>query len=713
MKTKIIYILLCFVGISLGFAQQQKTSFAEKNTEAIALAPIGSHWNYWFADEYTYGFIRYEVVADTFVKAAVYEFPTDTISVEASLIRKIKFRADDTVGAVTGEFLACKRGNTSYVWEKRKKQWFKWIDMDAKPGDRWLMIETSNGSQGVIDYVEVAYKDTTEIDGQKIPIIRMMPACTSRFTTGNDFTSRIRMTGMYNIDFLSLNFYPEVYANGMINKPIPEVIYLGLLCGKNGDKELVRPILEEYVRDNNPWMYEKGIVDCDSLQAPKRPENSPTLSGSLERLKKISGAFSQEIIETDNDLFPLYEKWEEEYQEILHKSRTQADDGSVMEVPVVVHIVHNPADSREKITEAQVYAFLEEINAAYTQTKENQVREEFKSAVGNPNIKFVLTTTDEDGNLTSGIVYHETTKDYFPLTGKEITEKYAFKFDALGKPYNWDNQKYINIYVADLGGMDGKTSVGGFVTQPLTTSETYGDMLEWIQAGKSDFWRKWIPGKEAQAIDGLAVDIWHTFGGASAQNPNATSKTAIHELGHYFGIRHPNIVLVTDSDGKTLLCDDGFEDTPWTHYTQYAETACDNTVTQCGNLVQVENYMDYALPCAAMFTKEQVAYMRTFLKECRNNMGQVKDSVGIGQEGEKMVIKVYPNPNKGTFYVETGSEWLSPKLRVYTVLGVEVPIQIESRGNRVFVSSDVLKKGLYILKINEGLRMETCKFSVN
>ncbi|MEG1762891.1 MAG: zinc-dependent metalloprotease [Bacteroidales bacterium] len=686
------------------------SSFAQSSTQAFA--PIGSHWNYWFAEESFYGYIHYEVVADTFVKAAIYEFPNDTLAVRGSVIQKTKYSTFTPQGVKTGSFIACRQGNKAYLMEKRKKQWFKWIDMDAQAGDKWLMIETANNSQGIIDYVEVSYRDTLTMDGKKIPVIRMMPSCTSRFSTNKDFTSRIRMSGYYNIDFLSINYYPEVYANGLINLPIPEVIFVGLLCAQNGDKTLATPNLERYVKSNNAWMYEKGIVDCDSLQAPPPRDKQMSRSNFLTNTQNFTLGVWGENIQTDPRHFALYEKWEEDHQRILKKSRMTNDNGEELKVPVVVHIVYNPATPEEKISETQVHKFLEKINQAYTTTKEQEVRADFKNVVGNPNIKFVLANRDPENNPSSGILYHTTKTSYFPMIGDtSIVKKYAFKFDENGQALNWDNEKYINIYVADLGGMEGKSNIGGFVTQPVATDKASGDdLLKWLSGENSRFWEQWIVSDEAKKLDGLTVDTWYTFGGAQEKNPQATCKTAIHELGHYFGIRHPNIILITN-DGKTLVLDDGFEDTPLTHYTQYAETACDNPVMQCGNLVQVENYMDYALPCACMFSKEQSAYMRTFLKDCRKNM-QADSTVKNIQIAAKKTICLYPNPNQGEFYLQLNEDWHTPEISVFTLLGNEIPIVKRGNGTEFQISSSVFKSGLYILKVKDKDRVETRIFSI-
>ena len=109
----------------------------------------------------------------------------------------------------SGTFYAFREGNKSYilrdvdftVGDMPKKFWFKWIDMDAKPGDAWVITQFGQDGNTIYDWVEVSYKKELDIDGRKVPVIKFAPTCYSRYTKPEDFTARITLNGFFNIDF--------------------------------------------------------------------------------------------------------------------------------------------------------------------------------------------------------------------------------------------------------------------------------------------------------------------------------------------------------------------------------------------------------------------------------------------------------------------------------------------------------------------------------
>lgn len=613
-------------------------------------APIGSYWKYWMATANTYGFHEYRVEKDSLITAPL----ADSAGVSKTWFASwfVKYTHQTMHGQMSGstskvsEFAMARIGNVAYVWEPKTKKWFKYIDMDAKPGDTWLVPEISRG-KGVYDYVEVSFLDTMSFGGlEKVPMIRLMPSCSSRFTTAQDFTSRLSMAGYYNIDYIGPYTFPEAVPNGFVYTTNFQEVAAGLLCAKVGDTYIETEKLAEYVESNNKPFFDRGIIDCDSLTAPVRPDAPAknTMAGGF--VFDTTEFYAHVELEDIAGYTPK--------NNAAPKVEVSLPDTIVM--PVVVHIVYNPNTPEEKIEEKQVQALLDELNLAYSTKKTNQVREVFQDVIGNPRIRFALANKDENGEDCSGIVYYETDRDDFVLkNSNDIKERYAFKFNADGTPRSWNNQKYTNIFVVDLGGFDQKANIGGFVTNPeYKTTEEYVAYKEWLRSQNTAYWRDWVVSEEGKALDGLTVDTWYTFGGKSGLNPNATFATAIHELGHYFGLRHPNIVILENADKTLDIVDDGFDDTPYTHYTQYALVPCGEEIRQCGNLVQVENYMDYALECAAMFTKQQAGFMRKFLTEVRPeffmaNSDTVSNEVLNRQELE---IEIYPNPVSDKLWVK-------------------------------------------------------------
>lgn len=619
------------------------SKFEGTDTEAVPLARIGSHWNYWVAQEYSFGYTKYKVVKDTVITAPVFE-TGQILTAKTSWIEKynnLTFHGAESgdENRYQGCFGAIRMGNASYVYEPRIKKWFKWVDMDAELGDRWVVPEIITG-KGVYDYVEVSFKDSVEVDGRKVPYIYLMPSCTSRFETQKDFTSRIAMNGYFNIDYWSLYGAPEAGPNGVVYTGELREVNVGLLCADVNGESLVTEQLEEYVKSNNKPYYDQGIIECDSLHAPiPQQQAGAPVKPVLERNK-----LAYDIHTTPMDRVVRDSYWSNQAEEGWQMDETVSASTDLITIPVVVHVVHNPATPEEKITEEQIGRMIEELNLAYSTTNEDLVREPFKNVVGNPHVNFVLADKDPFGASTTGVLYYETAEDYYSLpNSQDVKVRYAYKFNEDGTARNWDNKRYVNFYVVDLGGFDQKSNVGGFVTNPEPQSTEDWELQKlWYKNGNPTFWQNWIDSEEGSWLDGLTVDTWYTFGGASEKNPMATYKTAIHELGHYLGLRHVAVQVVQNADDSIELFDDGFTDTPFTHYNQYALVSCDQDIFQCGELVQVENYMDYCLECACMFTKQQAAFIRNFVNVARHAF--MTPVTGLDEVSAEAAVAVYPNP---------------------------------------------------------------------
>jgi len=566
-------------------------------------ASTDSKWNYWFASASYSGIKEFKVEKDTTITAPFYgETEKSTITCSKIGITNKVISTNDLqqYTLYLGYMIAFRDGDVAYIYDEYHDAYFKWIDMNAEPGDKWLFPEHNIApTMHVIDYIEVQNKGLIEINGQEIPYVEMMPSCSSQFDAPNDYTSRIVMNGSMNIDIMSLYDLPYASPNGENYLDINEEMCFGLLCAENGNLQVDMPALEEYFEFNLTYLYEQGIVECDSLSNPIWDKKAPISTKHKTVNKEDFSVNPKSSALLDN-----------EYMEMVKKSRNRnmSNENETI-LPVVVHIIHNPDTPEELITEMQINEMLTAINEAYSATNDQSwIRDEFINVVGNPNIRFCLATMDPEGNPTTGIIYQETDKEEFPMWYGTNQEKYGFKYDNEGNSNSWDNLKYVNIWVVDLAFET--RHIGGFVTNPESSDPEVVE--DWLANNSGSFWRNWILSDEGQELDGLTVDFWATFGGASGTNPDATFNTAIHELGHFCGLRHTFTNL-----WNSTLYGDGFDDTPYTHYAQYKKGSCNNEIRQCGNLVQVENFMDYAIECQCMFTHEQSAFLNTFLETNR------------------------------------------------------------------------------------------------
>ena len=250
------------------------------------------------------------------------------------------------------------------------------------------------------------------------------------------------------------------------------------------------------------------------------------------------------------------------------------------EIPVVVHIVHRT--DADNLSDAQVASQIEVLNEDYAGANKDleAVPAAFTEAVGNPELRFALATTDPDGAPTGGITRRRTTVASFGVDDK-------VKAAATGGTDPWDTARYLNIWVCRID----------------------GGVLGYAQ----------FPGGPP-ATDGVVI-MTTAFGrGGSAKAPFDLGRTAVHEVGHYLNLSH----IWGEARVPTCTDSDSVDDTPNQWGPNFDKPTFPSA--SCGNAPGGDmfmNYMDYVDDdTMVMFTDEQVARMHAALEFSRPELGR-------------------------------------------------------------------------------------------
>lgn len=301
--------------------------------------------------------------------------------------------------------------------------------------------------------------------------------------------------------------------------------------------------------------------------------------------------------------------------------------GQVHEVNVVVHVVYSSPEIN--LPDSVIFNQMDILNADYNRQNADSVnlRSIFEPIAGNPHIHF---------NLAS--IERVSTTSTFSLGFSGMPDN--VKQSSQGGSDAWDTEHFLNIWICKIESSFG--ALFGYAYPP---------------AGLSN----WPSGSEAPSpeLDGVVLD-YRTIGSNNPNvypNPNGgnfdlVGRTAVHEVGHYLGLRH----IWGDGGGifggESCGADDGMNDTPNQGY--QSEFDCNTSNNTCIDSVGgqpdpndmpdlIENHMDYsAETCKNMFTLEQAMHMRGVLENER--IGLLDNTASV--EKEELELGIFPNPSK-------------------------------------------------------------------
>ena len=340
------------------------------------------------------------------------------------------------------------------------------------------------------------------------------------------------------------------------------------------------------------------------------------------------------------------------FESALHAGTPRNNEPMI--VHVIVHVVWKEAAENldESIILDQIRVLNEDFNRRNADTV--NLRTVFQSEAGSPDIQFEL----------ADIIRVQTDVDFaVDILGTNLLPE--VKHDALGGSDALDTEQYLNIWVCKIQPIE---IFGIVVGQILGFAFPPNNLPNWPENS----------GAPAPDEDGVVID-YRVFGSNNPnpiENPDGSGnitvkgRTPVHEVGHYFGLRH------IWGDGGLLgpndcAQSDGIDDTPYAN----AESAfdCDKTRNTCPQVEAhygldmpdlIENYMDYASEdCMNMFTRNQSTLMQNILLGPRS--GLLTPFSAVSDLRDQIALRIVPNPSNGHFAVKLetinntqGSVWI-------------------------------------------------------
>ncbi|CAA6822012.1 MAG: T9SS C-terminal target domain-containing protein [uncultured Aureispira sp.] len=269
-------------------------------------------------------------------------------------------------------------------------------------------------------------------------------------------------------------------------------------------------------------------------------------------------------------------------------------------IPVAVHVVWKTPN--EKLSECTISEQIEILNEDFRRqnTDAGNLRPIFNSIAADTEIEFRLDT----------IIWTQSNVDFATLGPFGGLFPDPTSIDSVkGTSLPLDPDQYLNIWTLNLG----SGGLLGYAYPP--------DSLPNWPAGAS------APSKNREGVvlhyEVLGGPKTFTLAGALGGPPtvlNVQGRTAVHEVGHYLGLRH------IWGDGTTgglfpqpsCSVDDGIGDTP--NCLDRSSFDCDTTKNSCDTTLlndlpdMVENYMDYSSEsCMNSFTTGQKTLMKGVL----------------------------------------------------------------------------------------------------
>jgi hypothetical protein len=161
---------------------------------------------------------------------------------------------------------------------------------------------------------------------------------------------------------------------------------------------------------------------------------------NLERLKSLDPAITERMAEVEHQT--------ENYIEFENNARINNNLNSitvVRNIPVVVHVLYNT--TAQNISDAQIQSQITILNNDFRRLNADKINTPttFTNVAADAEINFCLASVSPTGAATTGITRTSTTVTSFAADDK-------MKSSSTGGVTPWPTDKYLNIWVCNLGG---------------------------------------------------------------------------------------------------------------------------------------------------------------------------------------------------------------------------------------------------------------------
>jgi uncharacterized repeat protein (TIGR03803 family) len=340
---------------------------------------------------------------------------------------------------------------------------------------------------------------------------------------------------------------------------------------------------------------------------------------------------------------------------------TSAKVSGKVTIPVVVHVIYNTA--QQNISDAQIQSQIAVLNEDFQalNTDKSLTPSLFSGLIGDFQIQFVLASSDPNCNSTTGIERKSSS-----ITSWGQTDN--CKFAANGGFNAWNSQKYLNLWVCNIGVVPGVGEVLGYAQFPGGPSATDGVVVS--------------PNFFGSSSKGTGFYL---------SSPFDKGRTLTHEVGHWLNLNH-----IWGDDGSDCTGSDNVTDTPnQASYNggcpSYPHASCSNTSDM------FMNYMDYTDDaCMFMFSNGQKDRGRaTFEPGGGRETFAVTDITGLASVCSNQTSVAYSVANNpGTVYT-----WILP---------ASATIASGAGTNAITVNFNGTPSGTQIIKVT-GNNIGTCK----